>query len=114
MSEISQILIVRAMDALALRQVAIAENIANSNSQSYAHKSVDFEAELRRAADDGLDAVRNFTANIRTVGAALPGDEIRIDLEMQSASATAMRYAALSDILSRQMQINRTAVRGGQ
>jgi flagellar basal-body rod protein FlgB len=33
---------------------------------------------------------------------------------MQSASATALRYAALSDVLGRQMQIARAAVRGGQ
>ncbi|GAA4044711.1 flagellar basal body rod protein FlgB [Parerythrobacter jejuensis] len=114
MSEVSQILTIKAMDGLALRQAAIAENIANSNSQSYAVKSVDFEAELRKAAESGPDAVREFVAKIETKGPAAPGDDIRLDLEMQSASATAMRYAALTDILNRQMQLARTAVRGGQ
>lgn len=114
MSEVSQILAIKAMDGLMLRQSAIAENIANSGSKSYAVKSVDFEAALVKAAAEGPDAVREFAAKVTANGPAMAGDEIRLDLEMQSASATSMRYAALSDILSRQMQIARTAVRGGQ
>ncbi len=114
MSEVSQIVTIKAMDALALRQTAIAQNIANSGSQSYAVKSVDFEDALRTAAQQGPDAVKQFTARMETTGFAQSGDEIRLDLEMQSASATSMRYAALTDILNRQMQLNRTVVRGGQ
>lgn len=114
MSEVSQILTVKAMDALSLRQTAIAENIANANSDSYAAKSVDFEAELKKAAESGPDAIRRFAARVESNGPEQSGDEIRLDLEMQSASATAMRYAALSDVLNRQMQLARTAVRGGQ
>lgn len=114
MSEVSQILTVKAMDALMLRQTAIAQNIANSGSDSFALKAVDFEAELRKAAEQGPDAVRNFAARITTVGPVQSGNEIRLDLEMQSAAATSMRFAALSDVLSRQMQIARAAVRGGQ
>ena len=114
MSEISQILTIKAMDALSLRQTAIAENIANSNSESYAVKSVDFEAELRKAAREGPEAIRSFAATVQTKGPPVSGDDIRLDLEMQSASATAMRYAALTDILNRQMQLARTAIGGGQ
>lgn len=114
MSELSQILTIKAMDALVLRQTAIAQNIANSGSESYSVRSVDFEAALRNAAHDGPDAVRAFTATIDADGPALSGGEIRLDLEMQSASATAMRYAALSDLLGRQMQLARAAIRGGQ
>lgn len=114
MSEVSQIVTIKVMDALLQRQAAIAENIANSGSQSYAYKSVEFEAELRAAALKGPDAVRSFTAQTRTDGLTESGDAIRLDLEMQSASATAMRFAALSDVLGRQMQIARIAVRGGQ
>ena len=114
MSEVSQILTIKVMDALLQRQAAIAENIANSGSESYARKTVDFEAELRAAASRGPDALRSFTAQPRTSGPEQPGDALRLDLEMQSASATAMRFAALSDILGRQMQLARIVVRGGQ
>lgn len=114
MSEVSQILTIKAMDALLQRQAAIAENIANASSTRYAVKSVDFESELRRVAEQGLDAIRAFTPRVETSGPMQAGDEIRLDLEMQSASATALRYAALSDILGRHLQIARAAIRGGQ
>jgi flagellar basal-body rod protein FlgB len=38
---------------------------------------------------------------------------MRLDLEVATASQTAMRYAALLDILGREMAINRAVVRGG-
>ena len=51
-------------------------------------------------------------AEIRGDGPTVSGDDVRLDLEMANASETALRYAALSDILNRQMQINRLAVKG--
>lgn len=114
MSEISQALAVKAMDGLAMRQTAIAENIANSGSETFALRSVDFEAALRDAAAEGPEAVRSVVMNIQNSEQARPGSEIRLDLEMQDAAATAMRYSALADVLGRQMQITRAAIRGGQ
>lgn len=114
MSEISQALAIKAMDGLMLRQSAIAENIANSGSETFAPRSVNFEAALREAAAKGPEAVRSLVMQIDEAGGARSGDSVRIDLEMQSSAATAMRYSALADLLGRQMQISRAAVRGGQ
>lgn len=114
MSEISQIVTIKAMDALVQRQSAIAQNIANSGSVAYARKVVDFESALRTAFSQGPDAIRAFLPQITTIDAVQSGGEIRLDLEMQSASANAMRYAALSDVLGRQMSLAHLVVRGGQ
>lgn len=114
MSEISQALAAKALDALALRQTAIAQNIANSNSESFAIQTVEFEAALREAATQGPAAVEALVFQIQDGADQRPGSEIRLDLEMQESAATAMRYSALSDLLGRQMQIARTAIRGGQ
>ena len=114
MSEISHALAIKAMDALMLRQSAIAENVANAGSDRFALKSVDFEAALREAAANGPEAVRSLVIRMDSASAPSPGDAIRLDLEMQSAAATSMRFAALADLLGRQMQISRAAVRGGQ
>ncbi len=114
MSEISQALAIKAMDGLALRQTAIAENIANSGSDVFARRSVSFEDALREAAADGPEAVRSLVFNIEKDESQISGSEIRLDLEMQSSSSTAGRYSALADLLGRQMQIARAAVRGGQ
>ena len=114
MSEISQIVTIKAMDALVQRQTAIAQNIANSGSAAYARHVVDFEAALQAAFAAGPDALRAFVPTTTTVGPVMSGNEVRLDLEMQSASGTAMRYAALTDILGRQMNLSLLAVRGGQ
>lgn len=110
MASVASILAIKAMDGLYLRATAIAENIANSNSPAYRLRRVDFESELRRAAAGGPEALARF----RPVLDSTVDGEVRLDLEMASASATAGRYAALSDLLNRQMQLSRIAVRGGQ
>jgi len=112
MSGVSQLLAIKALDGLHLRAIAIAENIANSGSTAFRAKSVDFEAELRAAAESGVAAIQAYNASISTEDTSMRGDEVRLDLEMASASETALRYAALTDVLNRQMQISRIAVRG--
>ena len=114
MSTISELAAIRAMDGLYLRSAAIAENIANANSVSLRLKTVDFEAALRQAAAGGADALARFAPEMHSETEVIVGGDVRLDLEMASASATAMRYAALTDMLNRQMQLNRLAVRGGQ
>jgi flagellar basal-body rod protein FlgB len=112
MSGVSQLLAIKALDGLHLRAIAIAENIANSGSTAFRPKTVDFEAELREAASSGVAAIQAYDASISSGATMLRGDEVRLDLEMASASETALRYAALTDILNRQMQLSRIAVRG--
>lgn len=114
MSSVSEILAIKAMDGLYLRAAAIAENIANSNSQSFHLQAVDFEDALRQAALHGPEALAEFRPSLKKTPEAITGSDIRLDLEMASASATSIRYSALSDILNRQMQLNRLAIRGGQ
>lgn len=114
MNELTALLLAKALDGLSMRTSAIAQNIANSGSPSYTSLGVSFESELRAAAKSGADAVRQVEP--RYVAAAHQGenDQVRLDLEMAGASQTAMRYAALVDILSRQMGLARLAVGGGQ
>ncbi len=114
MSEVSQLVTLKVMDALVQRQSAIAQNIANSGSLAYARKIVDFEAALRTAYAEGPQTLRAFTPRMTSFGPLQPGGEIRLDLEMQSASANALRYAAMSEVMGRQMSLAHLAVRGGQ
>lgn len=114
MDSLSTLLIAKALDGLSMRASAISQNIANANSRNYAPLSVDFEQELRDAASSGEDAVRQveprFTRSVADGGDA----KVRLDLEMANASQTSLRYSALIDVLSQQMQISRLAVTGGQ
>ena len=115
MDPISAAIIGKALDGLSMRSMATAENIANANSASFRPARVTFEEALRAAsAAGGADAVREVEPQL-VRDPAVEGDaQVRLDLELATASATGLRYAALLDLLSRQIQIQRTAITGGQ
>ncbi len=114
MDELSALLLTKALDGLSMRATAIAQNIANAGSPAYAPLRVSFENELRSALPRGAQAVREVEPHYVRTEQAGEAAELRLDLEMAGASQTAMRYAALIDVLNRQMQIARLAVSGGQ
>lgn len=114
MDPVSALLINKALDALSLRATVTSQNIANANSPNYRPLRVTFEEALRTAAKRGDDAIRLVEPSVKQVETAAAGKEMRLDLELATASDTAMRYSALIDLLSRQMQISQIAIRGGQ
>lgn len=114
MDALTPVLIAKALDGLSARAEATAANIANANSRAYRPLRVDFEERLRIAA--GQDAAAIAAVTPRTVAAQTPphGSEMRMDLELATASQTSMRYAALVDVLGREMGIMRAAIEGGR
>ena len=114
MDPTSAIMITKALDGLWARSLATAQNVANANSPGYRPVRVSFEEALQSAARQGPEALRNVTATIAQAPAGTAGTEMRLDLELATASETGMRYAALLDLLGRQLQISHTVVRGGQ
>jgi flagellar basal-body rod protein FlgB len=110
----SAIMITKALDGLWARSLATAQNVANANSPGYRPVRVSFEEALQSAARQGPEALRSVTAKIGQAPAGTAGTEMRLDLELATASETGMRYAALLDLLGRQLQISHTVVRGGQ
>lgn len=104
----------KVLDALTIRYQAIAQNIANASSAEYRPVRVDFEADLRRAAAQGPDQVRQLVIEMRQDAHHRPGDEVRIDLEIAEAAQTSMRYAALITMLGQRMAISRSITSGGQ
>ena len=112
MSPIISAIITKALDGLHLRSMATAQNIANANSPGYRSLSVSFEDELAAAAARGDEqSVRSIHLGMDEVGIA---EGVRLDLEMANQSATARRYGALIDVLGRDLQLQRSAIRGGQ
>ena len=114
MDPVSPILINKALDGLSMRMLATANNIANVNSPNFRPSRVSFEESLRAAAAEGSDAVARVTPRVEHVAPRAGDSNVRLDLELATASATAMRYGALLDLLGRQMQLARTVIRGGQ
>lgn len=110
MEPLSAALLIKSLDGLSARQAVTAQNIANAGTNGYRPLRVTFEAALAEAATRGPEAVRGVEPNIAFSGAT----DLRLDLEMATASATAMRYAALIEVLDRQMQLDSLAVSGSK
>lgn len=109
MDRIAAALLAKALDGLALRGSAIAENIANAGTPAYRPVRVSFENALRDAAGHGLGAIGAVTPKLETLGRA---DGLRLDLEVADAAQTAQRYGAVADILNRQLQLDSLAITG--
>ena len=113
MDAITAPLILKALDGLAMRQAATAENIANVGTPGYRPARVDFEAALVAAASQGADAIADVQPTLWREQPA-PGESVRLDLEMVAGSSTAARYAALIEVLNRQLQITALAAQGNR
>ena len=113
MDEVSATLIGKALDALSMRYQFTAQNIANANTPGYRPVHVTFEESLKAAAAKGDSAIRAMEPQVHYTSEAGGSPESRIDLELASASQTAMRYRALIDILGRQMALHRAVVMEG-
>lgn len=107
-------IISKALDGLALRAQATAQNISNANSPNYQPVRVSFEDELKAAAQRGDGAVASLQFRVGRVASEESTAGQRIDLELATASETALRYGALIDVLSRELQMQRALIRGGQ
>jgi flagellar basal-body rod protein FlgB len=114
MDPVSAVLISKVLDGLSMRSLATAQNIANANSADYRPLRVSFEEALRGAAAKGPNAVSHLKPAIEHVPVAEVEDELRLDLELETASETALRYAALIDLLGRQLQLTRTVINEGK
>ena len=112
MDPVSAALLTKSLDGLALRLEVTATNIANANSRAFRPSRVTFEDSLRAAATQGPAAIAAVTPRIEAMAAARFADEPRTDLDLDTATATAGRYAAIVEFLGREMQIARLAIGG--
>jgi flagellar basal-body rod protein FlgB len=112
MDNSTAILVIKALDGLAARAVVTAENIANAGTPGYRPLRVNFEGALKDAATRGDDAVRQVALDAERTATAASEGELRVDLEMATASATALRYGALIEVLNRQGQLKSLAITG--
>jgi flagellar basal-body rod protein FlgB len=99
----------KALDGLEARVTATSENIANALTPGYRPVRVSFEQALVEAAGQGPDAVRSAEIRYRRDAVASP---VRIPMELATMVQTQTRYAALIELLSRQIQMQSLAITG--
>ena len=80
-----------AMDGLALRQRAIANNIANVNTPNYHAKRVSFEAALADSVKSGNGSV-GATTGTSLEPTQLNGNNVNLDTETLSNIDTVLRF----------------------
>lgn len=114
MPSITSILIAKALDGLSARQAATAQNIANGNSEHYRPIRVTFEDSLRAALAKGPEAIAQVTPQTELEPVPAFGSEMRLDLEVATASQTAMRYGALITVLESRGALMNAVVNGGR
>jgi flagellar basal-body rod protein FlgB len=109
----------KALDGLFMRQAATANNVANAASQGYAPMRVDFEDALRQAAawqpgDTSATSLQRIAEVTPQIAAPLadPLGGVKLDEEISIASETAARYAMLTGMLDRTLQLQQLAVKG--
>ncbi len=108
MDSLAVITALKALDGLSQRSIVTAENIANAGTANYRPSRVSFEAALSNAAARGPQAVRD----VQPVVERSDQPKLRLDLEMATASSTQLRYAALIEVLNRQLQLHALAIKG--
>ena len=92
----------RAIQGSALRQEALAENIANVNTPGYKRQDVDFHSALQAAMPMGRDAVAAtpFAASVDDSAPMRPdGNSVDIDAESANLAQNALEYEALAQVL---------------
>lgn len=81
-----------ALSGLALRQRAIADNIANIETPGFRARQVDFEAALRSAVEAGTPERARPAVSQSTEPTRLNGNNVNLDDQTLSSLDTDLRY----------------------
>jgi flagellar basal-body rod protein FlgB len=108
-----------ALDATAMRQQAIARNIANANSPDYQRVGVSFEsrvAALRQSVASGqapsLASLADARPVFETVGVA--GEPVALDTEMAALSENTLHQQVLLKALNKHFALLGSAINEGK
>jgi flagellar basal-body rod protein FlgB len=103
----------RALSGAALRQTAIASNLANINTPGYRRQDVDFQSALQQAFAAGPDAVDTVQPTIqvdRTSQVRADGSSVDVDTEAAAQAKNGLTYEALSTVLKARNDILQIAM----
>jgi flagellar basal-body rod protein FlgB len=109
----TQIGLERALSGSALRQEAIASNIANVNTPGYRRHDVDFQSALAAAWDHGSEGVEHTTASVvvdQTSVMRADGSSVDIDVEAAAQAKNGLQYEAVAQLMKARTAILRSAM----
>lgn len=111
----------KSLDAYAMRHKAVAENIANVDTEGYRPRRVNFEENLQNAIQQqGVTGLRTKPGHLK-IGKQLvaveetPSNEaapVDIEQEMADLAANQIRFEFVSRVLNRQYEALRSSITG--
>jgi flagellar basal-body rod protein FlgB len=99
-----------ALDGLAARQTAIADNVANLQTPNYHAKRVQFEDALKAAVAEGSGAA-TATSSRSLEPTDTNGNNVNLDTETVSNVDTNLRYSLATQAMSGQFSAIRAAMK---
>jgi flagellar basal-body rod protein FlgB len=115
--DLTQLGLERAIQGSAMRQDAIAGNIANANTPGYRRKDVDFHDALRAAfaqggdqASQGLDNVSFTTQTDSSAVMQADGNGVDIDVENAALAKNGLEYESLVSVARTRIDILKSAM----
>ena len=109
----TQIGLERALSGSALRQQAIASNIANVNTPGYRREDVDFQSALNAAWNTDPATVQRVTPAVGTDPSAQvrqDGSSVDIDVEAAAQAKNGLQYEAVAQVMKTRIAILRSAM----
>jgi flagellar basal-body rod protein FlgB len=103
----------KALSGAALRQEAIASNIANVNTPGYRRQDVDFASALSAAWDDGSESVERLAPAKQVDQSSVvraDGSSVDIDVEAAAQAKNGLQYEAVAQVMKVRTSIIRTAI----
>lgn len=102
------------MDAAALRQKVIAQNVANVNTPGYRRLAVEFEDEMAKAlgTPGGAPGAVSGTVVVADAAERVDGNTVDLDREMGDLTKNGLLYQAAAQIAASRMASLRSAVSG--
>jgi flagellar basal-body rod protein FlgB len=110
LDSVTTVAMTSALDGLALRQRAIANNIANMNTPGYTAERVSFEDALAASVQAGSGQVTATTAR-SLEPTDLNGNNVNLDTETLSNVDTVLRYQFASQAVGNEFSLVQSAMR---
>ena len=101
------------MDATALRQKVLSNNLANANTPGYVRKDVRFSGALANAVGRGTDAVRKVQAEVFTDQDAAKddrGNSVSLQKEMGAIAQNELLYNFATEMTSQKFGLLHKAI----
>lgn len=105
------------MDAAALRQRVLSNNLANANTPGYLRKDVEFRAALKEAMASGMDEVRQVTPKVVTDEEAPvnpQGNSVSLQKELGEITENGLLYDFAAEMTQHKFGLMRKAISGSK